>query len=82
MSMVLDRVETVGKSGPAARRLRLDDIPGDTATVEEFCQVMGVNRQAGFAAVREKRVPVLRFGRRIVISKQTIARLLAGEISL
>ena len=38
-----------------------------TITVSEAARRLGIGRQAAYNAVREGRIPVLRFGRRLVV---------------
>lgn len=41
-------------------------------------RVLGLGRSATYEAVARGEIPVLRFGRRIVVSKKVLARLLDG----
>lgn len=52
----------------------------DTFTVEEFGQIFGLSRTAAYAAVNndDKPIGVIKIGRRIIIPRAAIERLLAG----
>jgi excisionase family DNA binding protein len=46
------------------------------------CQVLGIGETTGRKKRREGRLPVLRIGRRVLVTKATIDAILRGEISL
>ena len=50
-------------------------------TVEEVCQALGIGRSLGYQLVRERRIPALNLGRRVVIPRRALEQLLteAGE---
>lgn len=50
-----------------------------TLTVEQAAQVLGVGRSAAYAAVRAGEIPSVRIGRRVLIPRAGLARLL-GEV--
>ena len=47
-------------------------------TVQEAGQRLGLGRVSAYRAVRRGEIPVLRFGRRLVVPKRAIERLLEG----
>ena len=49
-----------------------------TYSVDEFCEIMGISRNHGFTAVRNGEVPHLRLGKRILIPRVAVERMLAG----
>ena len=49
-----------------------------TLTVDETAAVLGIGRSAAYEAIRERKIPAHRIGRRIVVSKAELARFL-GE---
>jgi excisionase family DNA binding protein len=49
------------------------------ASVEELAAALGIGRNQAYEAVASGKIPSLRFGRRYLIARATIARLLAGE---
>ena len=48
-----------------------------TLTVEEVAELLGIGRGLAYQMVRDGRLPVLRFGRRIVVPRRSIDELLA-----
>lgn len=56
---------------------KLQDLP-DVLTVEETARVLRISRNAAYEAIRRKEVPALRIGRRVLVSKRDLARML-GE---
>ena len=51
-----------------------------TVTVPEAAQLLGVSRMTAYAAVREGSIPSLRIGRRILVPRGALDRLLAQAI--
>jgi excisionase family DNA binding protein len=49
-----------------------------TLSVDEFCQVMGISRNHGFSAVRNGEVPHLKIGKRILIPRIAVERMLTA----
>jgi len=47
-----------------------------TVSVEEAARILGISRGLAYQMVREHQVEVLHFGRRIVIPKKVLERLL------
>jgi len=49
-----------------------------TFTVEETGRILGIGRGPAYAGVRRGEIPSLRFGRRIVVPRAALERLLAS----
>jgi excisionase family DNA binding protein len=56
---------------PAAQRM--------TLTVEEAASVLGVGRTLAYQMAREGRLPVIRLGRRLLVSRSALEHMLEGE---
>jgi Helix-turn-helix domain len=65
--------QTIGQSGSGLLP-KWDN--HQTFTVEEFGEMFGLSRTAAYAAAKNGSVPVIRIGRRLVISRASIERLL------
>ncbi len=50
-----------------------------TLTVAEAAKALGVGRNSAYEAVRRGDLPVIRLGRRYVVPRAALERLLAGE---
>lgn len=50
-----------------------------TVSVEDAAQILGIGRTTAYKMVRRGEIPALRFGTRVVISREVLDRLLAGE---
>ena len=52
-----------------------------TYSIEEVAEILGLGRNATYVAARSDRlpVPVIRIGRRMVVSKAALDRLVAGD---
>lgn len=50
-----------------------------TYDVEEAARLLGIGRNQAYAAVRRGDIPCIKVGRRMVIPKASLDRLLAGE---
>ena len=48
-----------------------------TITVPEAAQLLGVSRMTAYSAVREGTIPSLRIGRRVLVPRAALDRLLA-----
>jgi excisionase family DNA binding protein len=48
----------------------------DTFTVEEFAEIFGLSRPSAYAATSNGTVPTIRIGRRLIISRRVVERLL------
>ena len=54
-----------------------------TVNVDEAARIIGVGRNRLYESIREGQLPVLRLGRRILISRAVLERVLeAGELPL
>ncbi len=53
-----------------------------TVSVEYAAAELGIGRTTLYAAIKRGEVPVLRIGRRVVIRRSTLARLLADPTAL
>jgi excisionase family DNA binding protein len=49
------------------------------ATVEDLAAQLGIGRNQAYALVQMKMVPAMRFGRRWLIPRAAIARMVSGE---
>ena len=52
----------------------------DMATVEELAARLGIGRNQAYEIVQQGKVPALRFGRRWLIPRAQLERMLAGEL--
>lgn len=52
-----------------------------TITVEEAGQMLGISRGLAYQMAREGRIPTIRFGKRMVVPRKAVDRLL-GEAEL
>lgn len=52
-----------------------------TITIEETALRLGVSRASAYAAAREGTIPTLKIGRRLVVPKAALERMLSGEHS-
>jgi excisionase family DNA binding protein len=51
--------------------------PTLTLTVTQAAELLGLSRNAAYQAIERKELPALRFGRRLVVPRAAIERLLA-----
>lgn len=53
----------------------------DTLTIEEVAERLGISRTLAYALAKADRlpVPVLRLGRRLVVGREALDRVLAGQ---
>lgn len=49
-----------------------------TVTVEEAGEILGISRGSAYQAAREGRLPAIRVGRRLVVPKVQLERMLDG----
>ncbi|MDI1347116.1 MAG: helix-turn-helix domain-containing protein [Pseudolabrys sp.] len=49
-----------------------------TLTVEEAAKVLGISRASGYAAARERTLPTVKIGRRLLVARVALERLLNG----
>jgi excisionase family DNA binding protein len=57
---------------------KLESFP-DVLTVQEAARILRLGRNAAYEAIRRGEIPSLRIGRRIVIPRTGLERLLGGE---
>ena len=57
----------------------MGDYKTKTYTVAEVCKVLGIGRAAAYEAVRTARIPSIRLGRRVVIPRAAIAKMLGED---
>lgn len=50
-----------------------------TLTVAEASAMLGLSRNAGFAAVKRGQIPCVRIGKRLLVPKIQLAKLLQGD---
>jgi excisionase family DNA binding protein len=50
-----------------------------TLTVEQAARELGIGRTLAFQMARDGRLPVIRFGRRVLVARSTIERLLSCD---
>lgn len=51
-----------------------------TITVEEAAKLLGIGRNLAYDLARSGEIPALRLGKRIVVLRQPLEKMLAGEI--
>jgi excisionase family DNA binding protein len=54
----------------------------DTITVEDVANRLGIGKNQAYDAVKEGKIPATKFGRRWLIARATIDRILSGEITI
>ncbi len=52
-----------------------------TFTVEEAAEILGIGRNSAYEAIRRGEIPALRLGRRLVVPRQALERLLRNSNS-
>ena len=62
---------------PSSRQSRLEDLP-DVLTVRDTAEVLNVAENSVYSAIRRGELPAARIGRRILVSKAVLVRLLEG----
>ncbi len=55
------------------------DTTRETLTIIETAQVLGVGRSTAYELARTGQIPILRLGRRLLVPRVALQRLLAGE---
>ncbi len=51
-----------------------------TLTVPEAARLLGIGRGLAYELVQQGKLPVLRFGRRLLVPRVALMRLLAGDL--
>jgi excisionase family DNA binding protein len=60
----------------AAQRITFDD---ETISVEEAGRALGISRGLAYRAVHRGEIPTIRIGRRLLVPRIALARLLGGN---
>ncbi|MEQ1954413.1 helix-turn-helix domain-containing protein [Mesorhizobium sp. CN2-181] len=50
-----------------------------TVTVEEAAELLGIGRNAGYEGVRRGEIPSIRIGKRLLVPRAALDRMLNGE---
>jgi excisionase family DNA binding protein len=50
-----------------------------TVTVEEAAELLGIGRNAGYEGVRRGEIPSIRIGKRLLVPRAALERMLNGE---
>ncbi len=50
-----------------------------TVTVREAGEILGIGRNSAYAAVERGEIPVIRVGKRLVVPRAALERLLTGQ---
>ena len=50
-----------------------------TYSIEEAARLLGVGRNQGYEAARTKQIPVIKIGKRLLVPKAALDRLLNGD---
>jgi excisionase family DNA binding protein len=50
-----------------------------TVTVEEAGRILGIGRASAYEGIKKGQIPAIRVGRRLVVPRTALERLLAGE---
>ena len=72
------RVAVFGRHHPGNAAPTLDR---QTYTVEEAAGILGISRNRAYESVRTGEIPVIHLGRRLLVPKKALERLLAAEPS-
>lgn len=56
-----------------------NDIARRTVSVEEAGRLLGIGRNQAYAAAHAGQIPVIRIGKRMLVPKAALDRMLAGE---
>lgn len=51
----------------------------ETLTIEEAARMLGIGRNSAYEAARRGEIPTLRIGRRLVVPRAALERILKGE---
>ena len=75
MNATKDREDAQAATAEAA--MRLAELP-DTLTVDEAGRVLRLGRNSMYEGIRRKEIPAIKIGRRLLVPKAGIERLLSG----
>jgi excisionase family DNA binding protein len=71
------------KSGIKPKAENVDSNQGDserlTFTVEEAARMLGISRAVAYAHARDRTIPAIRVGKRLLVPKAAFERFLGGE---
>jgi len=57
----------------------IDELKRETLTVEEASIVLGIGRTAAYEAARRGQIPAIRIGRRLVVPRAALGKMLSGN---
>jgi excisionase family DNA binding protein len=69
-------------SQPADEDPQSADEPGGMASVDELAEALGIGRNQAYEAVQSGQIPASRIGRRWLIARPIIKRIVSGELLL
>jgi len=61
------------------RRVSSETVERRTYTIEEAGRLLGLSRNSAYARATDGSLPTIRFGRRLLVPKAALDRLLSGE---
>jgi excisionase family DNA binding protein len=64
---------------PAKKAERVSN-EAKTQTIEEAAKELGIGRNQAYAAAKRGEIPTLRIGKRILVLKEPLKRMLAGSL--
>lgn len=53
-----------------------------TVDIPETAQILGLSKNGTYDAIKRGDIPAIRIGRRIVVARATLDKIVAGELSL
>jgi len=67
------------RAGHVEPRISATQLERRTYTVEEAGRLLGLSRNTAYARATDGSLPTIRFGRRLLVPKAALDRLLSGE---
>ena len=67
---------------PAERRTHheiVTDVQRKTYTVDQAAELLGIGRNTAYEAVRRGEIPTIKIGRRLLVPRAALERMLAGD---
>jgi excisionase family DNA binding protein len=61
--------------------MKIDQLERETVTVDEACKALGIGRNTAYEAVKSGEIPSIKIGKRRIISKVALKRLLEGTLA-
>lgn len=61
--------------------MKIEHLERETVTVEEASKALGIGRNTAYEAVKSGEIPSIKIGKRRIISKAALKRLLEGTLS-